>query len=498
MGKQRDKRNHFYSFRSRVVALALLATLPFIIISGWLIISLSAYSRAYDAIINNITVANSYNLVFKEQLDESTYKLVVGAVTYETIDEDAALENPYRMIEDLREDVQKLMQMTTDTESRVWLTSLLRNLNTLRDREDDICNNLNESGHYDENIQMLDENIYILTELIQEDMQHYIYYQTQSMGRLEVELNHRVYTFILVSSLAVVLLVILVTMGIAHISRGITTPIHEIVEVTQHIATGDLEVRVEEPSDYQTRELAQLSIAINEMARALEDYVEQIKENERKMRGAELRLLQEQINPHFLYNALDTIVWLIEGNKLDEAKNMVVSLSGFFRLVLNHGREYIAVEDEENHIRSYLQIQQMRYQDILEYEIRVDPETHQYHMLKMTLQPLVENALYHGIKYKRAKGKITILGYLKEDQLIFEVEDNGIGMKEEDLRFLQEEIKKPCKETEKGFGLANVNERLRMNYGSEYGLSVFSERGKGTRVLVRIPTKEVNHEETVV
>ncbi len=494
MRLQRQK-NHPRSFRSMVIALALMATIPFIAISAFLIISLSAYSRAYDKIINNITVANSYNLVFKEQVDESTYKLVVGAVTYETIDDDAALENPYRMIDGLRGVAQDLMRVTTDTESRVWLMSLLRNLRTLRDREDDIRDNLAEDGHYDENIRMLDDNIYILTELIQEDMQNYIYYQTQSIARLEVALNHRVYTFIVVSSLMVVLLAVLVTLGITHISRGITEPINGMVKVTQQIATGNLEARIGQAKKGQVRELAQLSSAINDMTRSLKDYVEQIKENERKMRGAELRLLQEQINPHFLYNALDTIVWLIEGKKLEEAKNMVVSLSGFFRLVLNHGREYTTVRDEENHIRSYLQIQQVRYQDILEYEIRMDPEIHQYQILKMTLQPLVENALYHGIKYKRAMGKIIILGYRRDDLLIFEVEDNGIGMDEDELQTLREEISKPCKETAKGFGLANVNERLRMNYGSAYGLQIFSAKGKGTKVMVRIPAKEVTNEE---
>lgn len=205
------------------------------------------------------------------------------------------------------------------------------------------------------------------------------------------------------------------------------------------------------------------------------------------MRKADLRLLQEQINPHFLYNTLDTIVWLIEGNDSDKAVNMVMSLSEFFRLVLSKGKEYITIQEEELHIKSYLEIQQVRYRDILEYEIEIDSELYRYQILKLTLQPLVENSLYHGIKYKRARGRILVTGRLCGDEVHFTVEDNGVGMEEEELHKLQEEIRKPCKDTEKGFGLANVNERIRMNFGAEYGMRIDSTKGKGTRVEIVIP-----------
>ena len=216
------------------------------------------------------------------------------------------------------------------------------------------------------------------------------------------------------------------------------------------------------------------------------------------MRHAELRLLQEQINPHFLYNTLDTIVWLIEGDDPDKAVDMVVALSEFFRLVLSKGKEYISIREEKEHIRGYLEIQQVRYRDILDYEINIDPELYQYKILKLTLQPLVENSLYHGIKYKRAKGKIWITGEMqrgaspKEDRILLCVQDNGVGMDEEELRRLRTEISKPCKETEKGFGLANVNERIRMNFGMEYGMTIESERGGGTKVSVAIPAVKLH------
>lgn len=205
------------------------------------------------------------------------------------------------------------------------------------------------------------------------------------------------------------------------------------------------------------------------------------------MRRADLRLLQEQINPHFLYNTLDTIVWLIEGNDSDKAVNMVMSLSEFFRLVLSKGREYITIQEEEMHIKSYLEIQQVRYRDIMDYEIHIAPEIYQYRILKLTLQPLVENSLYHGIKYKRAKGNITVTGEMSEGTIHFKVEDDGVGMEQEELDNLRKEIVKPCQDTGKGFGLANVNERIRMNFGAEYGMTIDSEQGRGTCVEIVIP-----------
>jgi len=135
----------------------------------------------------------------------------------------------------------------------------------------------------------------------------------------------------------------------------------------------------------------------------------------------------------------------------------------------------------------------VRYHDILDYEIKIAPELYPYRILKLTLQPLVENALYHGIKYKRAMGKITISGFLRQDgdgsRICLSVEDNGVGMEAEELERLRREIVRPCKETESGFGLANVNERIRMNFGMEYGLTITSGKGEGCAVQVVIPAQ---------
>lgn len=479
-GKVKEK----HSINHKLTLLVAAAMLPFLCVAAYLLYALLSYGNAYDRVVRNMTMANSYNLSFKEEMDENLYKIVVSGTTFDEIPGSDSLEDPYELLDELQGDFRELESITTDVTSRRWLQNLLRNIDTLRERVDDIRLNLQESGHYDENIEMLDNNIYILTELIQDDIQYYIYYQTQSMEMMRASLNQQVFTFIVCMILLLAVLTAFVAIIETRISRSISGPILGLSQVTHEIAQGDFSVRADEKGD---RELGALAASVNNMAEHLSVMVMQIREDERKMRKAELRLLQEQINPHFLYNTLDAIVWMIEDGKSEQAENMVVSLSTFFRTVLSRGREFISIREEVQHIRSYLEIQKARYQDILSYEIQVAPELYPYETLKMTLQPLVENALYHGVKNKRSGGLIRISGERDGKLIRFKVEDDGIGMNAEALTHLQEEIRRPCKETDTGFGMANVNERIRMNFGADYGLMIESEEGKGTRVWVTIP-----------
>lgn len=482
-----DKRISNTSIKHKLIILSVSIALPFLLLVGYLIFAMHNYTREYNTIVDNMTVANSYNLNFKEEMDESLYKIVVGSASFDTIGQDSSLRDPYVLIDELRDEFGGLMRITTDEESRTWLTILLRNLDTLEDRVDDIRSSLERESRYDDNVEMLDQNIYIMTELVQDNIQNYLYYQAESIEHLTEQLNTKVHTFTVFCIIMVLLLFVLVVLMTLVIVSGITRPIVELSQVTGRVASGDFSVRAKvETQD----ELEQLADSVNQMTESLEQLVDEIKEDERKMRKADLRLLQEQINPHFLYNTLDTIIWLIEGNAQDKAVGMVVSLSEFFRLVLSKGKEYITIQEEELHIRSYLEIQQVRYRDILEYEINIAPELYRYKILKLTLQPLVENSLYHGIKYKRAKGTIRVSGWLDGDMVHLEVSDDGVGMEEQELHNLEQEIRKPCKETEKGFGLANVNERIRMYFGSQYGMKISSRKGEGTRVEILLPAQE--------
>ena len=470
--------------KKKILTLAAVVTLPFILLVMYLLASMASYSNTYSEIVSNMTVANNYNLNFKEEMDESLYKLVVGYVTLDNIESDKSLKNPYVLIEELRSEFTRLTAITTESESKLWLESLLRNINALEKRVDDIVDSIDAGGRYSENIEMLDNNIYILTELIQDDIQYYIYYQTRYMEKVTDTLQKQIGRFMVVCSILIAVLIAVVAVSAVMIVSGILQPIRQLNSVTEKIAQGDFNARAQVNSD---DEVAELAVSFNKMAGNMQSLIDKVKEDERKMRKADLRLLQEQIQPHFLYNTLDTIVWLIESNEPDEAVTMVVTLSDFFREILSKGKEFISIKEEEKHISSYLQIQEMRYRDILEYDIQLDQVIYKYQILKLTLQPVVENALYHGIKYKRAKGCIHIHGEKEGDIIRLTVRDDGVGMDEQELEQLRREIQRPCQETEKGFGLANVNERIHMYFGYEYGMKIESEKGKGTTVEIVIP-----------
>lgn len=473
-----------FSIRNKILMLVFIVALPCLGLAIYLLVSIHNYSTVYGKIVSEMAIANNHNITFKEKMDESMYKMVVGYTNSDIVKEDLAWEDPFELIDNLRKDFSDLQKVTQSQESQIWLERLLRNADNLEKQIRTIEANSKTMGQYHENLEELDNNIYILTELIQEDIQYYIYYQTKSIDFTNQKLNEEINRFLIICSILFVILFFGIFIFAFVITTDILRPVKELNEATEAVSKGDFEVRASVTS---RDEFATLAQSFNDMAANMEELLERAKEDERKMRRTDLRLLQEQINPHFLYNTLDTIVWLIEADETQKATEMVVTLSTFFRIVLSKGKEMISIKEEEQHIASYLQIQEVRYHDILEYDIQIDKDLYDYKILKLTLQPIVENALYHGIKYKRAKGFIHIHGEKEGDLIRLTVQDNGVGMSKEELKKVQETIEKPCQETEKGFGLANVNERIHMYYGPEYGMKIYSVQEEGTTVEITIP-----------
>ncbi len=480
-----------YPLRLKLFMVAVVIIIPMIILSVYQIAALHNYSTAYDAIVRRITSANNYNLNFKEEMDESMYKLVVEAETFESIDDNNDLKNPYQLINAARNNFTDLQEITSSRESLDWIKRILLNLDTLEDRINEIRDNLKQTGHYEENIEMLESNIYILTELFQEEIQYYIYYETQNFEAIRQSLNEQVAKVIMTMIVALSSIIIASVLVNFLVTDSITKPIRMLCDKTAMVAKGDFTTRTAcENHD----ELSVLSDSFNDMASKLEQQVQSIRLEQENLRHMESKLLQTQINPHFLYNTLDTIVWLIEGEKNKEAIDVVVSLSEFFRIVVSKGRDFISIREEEIHIKSYLQIQQSRYQDILDYELHIPEELYGYQILKLTLQPLIENSLYHGIKMRRARGTIKVIGELRDEEICFHVIDNGIGMEEEELDALRKEVELPVSKRSTGFGLANVNKRIKLNYGNRYGLDIRSRKGVGTEIVIQIPARPAENE----
>ncbi len=275
------------------------------------------------------------------------------------------------------------------------------------------------------------------------------------------------------------------------LSSFISRPIVALEHAVESVAQGDMEQEI--PSvGYE--EVHSLSTSIQKMMMRIRSLMDESIQKQEQLRKNELLVLQSQINPHFLYNTLDIIVWLIEKKDSENASKVVTALGRFFRLSLSKGKNIIFVKDEIEHVRNYLDIQMVRYKDKFEYTIEVDPQVEHLYTMKLILQPIVENALYHAIEYMLDEGEIHISAKLEEDFVVFCIQDNGMGM-DEKTRLCLESGQRVDSAKGSGIGVQNVVHRLQMTYGHPYGLYIVSELDEGTCVYIKIPVqKEAIHE----
>lgn len=458
----------------RKIKRILLSTLiPMTVLMTILLLVISQYVSMYDRLSENLAVSSEFNLHFKDDIDLEMYYIAIGSK------ENSYLPEVMKTVEAAEDTLSKLQANTADRESRKNIKHLESYLGNLAKR----MKQLTEISSYGERMTFMDNNIRILTSLIMEEMQSFIYNESMYLVHMESIMTKRVY--ILVSGIAVlfVVTIIILLRRSFRFSRSITRPVTEILGNVKEVGRGNFEIS-EISAD--SMEIEELDAGIRRMAEKIQHLLENVKREEEMQHLTQLQLLQAQINPHFLYNTLDTIIWLIEGGQSDDAVEMISSLSVFFRTSLSKGKDVIPLSEEKRHTISYLEIQQSRYRDILEFEIHIPEEFNGIMVPKLTLQPLAENALYHGIKNKRGGGKILIEGEKDGKDLILRVTDNGQGMPAERLQEIQEAIRTGERA---GFGLSAVAERLRLYYGDGYGMKIKSEEGKGTIVEVRLGEK---------
>lgn len=270
----------------------------------------------------------------------------------------------------------------------------------------------------------------------------------------------------------------------SYISTKITGPIKELEKSVNEIEEGNLETRVSSGGSY---EIQHLGASIQNMARQIRRLMDDIVTEHESKRKSEFDTLQSQINPHFLYNTLDIIVWMIENEKKSEAVKAVTALARFFRISLSKGKSIIRVGDELEHVRNYLMIQTMRYKNKFTYRIECGEETRELASLKLILQPLVENAIYHGMEFMDGDGEILVKAWTKDGELFMSVSDNGLGMTEEQVERLFSDNTHVSSGRGSGIGVKNVNERIKLYFGKGYGLTIESEPDEGTTVTARLP-----------
>jgi two-component system sensor histidine kinase YesM len=444
-------------------------------------IQVLSYSRQYDAIITNITTANSISGSIKLDIDNEMWKIVSGKIKFSE-------GRQYEIMDNVNTKVRWMMANTDSPRARVKLDLILRTLQSLEFYVDQMGDKIaNHSTAAENEIEL--ENIRFVTSVMEEVVQDYVLYEVQ---RTEDQYQVMREGFVRWQVFSVILIFSVIGFSVVaawSLSRSIYTPIKKLHDVTTTITKNDLQTLM--TSD-NVDEITELGMSFNIMIGKIKELLDsKIKEQEH-LKKAELRALQAQINPHFLYNTLDTIIWMAESKNTDQVVTMVSSLSDFFRISLSKGMDWITIGEEVERVRNYLTIQKMRYHDILDFKIEVDENVTGNTILKLLLQPLVENALYHGIKNKRQMGLISLRARRKgANEVIFEVEDNGIGFKPEKLIKVRAELQEDSDDIklESGFGLGNVNKRIRLYYGKQYGLSVRSQYGSGTCVTLVIPAK---------
>ena len=268
--------------------------------------------------------------------------------------------------------------------------------------------------------------------------------------------------------------------------HNFTSPVYRLLQTMETFGKGNYNVRAQEEG---IGELKNVSIYFNIMADKLQEQMEEIRRNEREKQKMEKKLLQSQINPHFLYNTLDSIIWMIRSEEYDGAGEMVSLLAKFFRTSLSQGKDMIPLEKELEHATSYLAIQNIRFKDKFEFHVDADQELLKYFCPKLSIQPLLENAIYHGMEGMYEDGEIEIRVYEKDGDIKIDVSDNGPGMTQEKIDYIMHN-KVVSSRRGSGIGVCNVNERIQLIYGKNYGITLSSELDEGTIATITIPKME--------
>ena len=469
-----------FSLRTKILFSFFAVILLLSLMNIFLIFEVLRFNSQYDAIISNITAANNINGFIKPAIDSEMWNIVSGKTEFNQ-------GNQYQIIAEANSQIDSMMANAESDKSKIKLEVIHRTLNTLTHYVDKMGQEIEAGSRVAEHENIL-EDIHGVSEVVEETVQDYMLFEVNQAEERYKENQER---FTRLSIMYMVLLPGVVGFSFLAawiISESIYIPIKKLHDVTSTITGEDLQALV---TTKNFDEITELGISFNLMISQIRELLDAKMLEQENLKKAELRTLQAQINPHFLYNTLDTIVWMAEANKPDQVIEIVRALSSFFRIALSKGRDWISLRQELEHVQSYLTIQKMRYRDILDYRFDIDESLLDSTILKLTLQPLVENALYHGIKTKRTGGEIIVSARRAAgNSVILEVRDDGVGFTPYKLAQIRAMLSGTIDDFSLkggGFGLGNVNKRIKLYYGPQYGLGIESYYRGGTQVTVTIP-----------
>ena len=486
MGKIRKEKSILGQITNLSHKLVLMLVVP-IIIS---LILMLFYAAKYHNSIDRMETVASLKTVVTEEIPEGAWNIVSGRQTFSE-------SRIYATIGKVNDTLDSLAEQTSE-ENRLSLVVAGRTMKTLENYVDRIRDNIDANVPVVENEKVMEE-VREVAKLVDSMLNDYVAAEINTAARMSLSLRIWVLLTAVAEALIVVVALLVRNHSVKVTASSVRLPIERLEEAAARIAEGSLDAKIE---DTDVTELRNLTLQVNTMADRLQEMMRKSSLDARNLRKAELRTLQAQINPHFLYHTLDAIVWKAEAGEKDEVIQLTSALSDFFRISLSSGADWIPISQEKKHIEGYLKIQQTRYRDIMNYEIDIPDEIGDFYILKLLLQPLVENALYHGVKIKRGGGSIYVSGKLQEGYLVFSVRDTGLGMSPEQLESLKERMRQgqpTVSEGGGGFGLVNVNMRIRLYYNQAEDLLIESGT-EGTSVSFKVPCRtreEIYDDESV-
>ena len=450
------------------------------------------HTARYNQIISNVSHANKISSIARDEIPAELWNIICGKKEIEDGDQ-------YKMSDEIITGLTLMLLKTKNSESREKLEVATRANTTLRRNIDMLIINMKNGSTVTQNEAALDE-IRTITALFSDLMQEFIVTEIESANETNRSLKNTSIILTIIQVIITVLAVLASINSFITVSGAIQKPISDMEKLSTKVSNGDLTARIDIP---HVNELDTLASNLNTMTEQIDVLIKKNMEEQKNFQKAEMKALQAQITPHFLYNTFDTIVWLAEEEHTEEVVKITKAFSDFLRISLSRGHEWITIDQELDHIRNYLTIQKIRYADILNYNIDADESLMNFKIIKLVLQPLVENAIYHGIKNKRGRGELTVsVHYSNESHtaIQFSVEDNGAGFTEERLGQVRNELRTGAQDSEKlssVYGLYNVNKKLKLYYGEKTnGLIIESEAGKCSKISFTIPVTSDFAEET--
>ncbi|MCL2164169.1 MAG: sensor histidine kinase [Oscillospiraceae bacterium] len=426
-------------------------------------------ARSYRDLINNIIYANQLNMDVSEKIEPIVWNIVAGKERFEE-------SGIMYLISDIRVRMTEIRNNTSSIENRGIMDISLRALAILENYLNRLKAQIEDRFPVEENERLLEE-IRVCVAGVNDLLQEFSSKQVGEASVLNQTMSRQSNRNFIINLSLTCLAIFTGIFAFWYISGSIMSPIEKLLSMSNKISEGDFSFRIQLAASDEFNDLA---AGMNIMSEKIELLLEKGIEEQKQLQVMEHKVLQAQITPHFLYNTLDAIIWAAEADNMSDVIKLVTSLSSFFRTSLSGGSDLIPIANEIEHVRNYLIIQQMRYNDILTYEIDVDEDLQNRNILKLSLQPLVENSLYHGIKNTRERGIITVSVKKEGRKVRFTVADNGIGMTPDELSALRNEIN--FGSGEKGYGLFNVNRRLKLYYDLPDGIEIESEYKKGAKV----------------